>query len=919
MKRAAVVLMAILASAWAFSPQTEGMAESPRAPAVELFGDQNINNVNITRDCTLVLTGNLTVTGPGYLELSNVTLKMNCSFPGQYRISVVNGGRLALVNNTVVARQGDFNYSFAVSSASQLWINESSVSWCGFWQPALEDWSPGIFVNNSRADLRGALLGPNFAAISAFSSNLTFNRTQVQNNDFGIALNRSWLTLRDSDINSTSPGPDLRLNGSWAEFQNSTCRWGAVAFADPSSMMNVSWPVAARTAFLDDGPSAGVNISFWDRLSVLHATVPTDAQGYAKTFLRELCRNRTATVLDSPYIASSEWQGSSRNSTAPFPVNGSASVFLGIDRILPAIAVTHPATQFVNQSTLVMRGTASDDQAVSVVQVSQDGGASWKPANDTGTGARWASWDCPVALQEGNNNMLVQAVDAAGLSNRTSMVIVMDIVPPSIEVFTPAPGCVTNAGSMVVSGQTEPDSTVMVNDVPAASSAGRFNSTVPLRVGWNSIAIVAVDRAGNTCSTSLDVLRDVSPPNLTLSAPLGDFLTNRSTITVSGHADPDAVVIVGGSAEQLAPGPDGNFSVAVNLSQGPNTIDLRARDRAGNEALVTVKGVMDSIAPLLDAWALVTLTNQSFAVISGKTEPGSNVTVAGTSEAVGPFGDFSGRVDLAQGQNRISVIASDAAGNRNLAVVEVFRDVIPPRLNISRPAERQVLNNTDVEVAGTAEDDNGIAGVNIVVDDRNLTSCNGTTSWKGTVRLSAGNHTIQVIAYDRAGNSQRVHLNVSCNPAVQDTTPPAITVVFPAVSEVSSKNIRLRGIVTDKSGVSRIDISADRASWRPCTLDNGTGAWQADMTLHQGVNTFFLRAYDSLGNNGTRAVDVSFVPAPTHAGPDMGSLALPAVAVLAAAAVALLLFIRMRRWKDQPEPGLGEDEALMGFPGKGFK
>jgi hypothetical protein len=472
---------------------------------------------------------------------------------------------------------------------------------------------------------------------------------------------------------------------------------------------------------------------------------------------------------------------------------------------------------------------------------------------------------------------------------------------------------------MTVSGRTEADATVTVNDVPAVTDGGYFNATIPLRVGWNSIDIAAVDRAQNTGRAALEVLRDVSPPNLTVHWPAGDFLTNRSTILLTGRADVDSSVFIGVSPEPLTLGADGNFSVSFNLTQGANAIEVRARDRAGNEALVSVKGVMDSIAPLLDAWASASLTNQSQVVISGKTEPGSNVTIAGSFETVGPFGDFQGHVDLAQGPNRIQVVTSDLAGNRNMAVVEIFRDVIPPRLNITNPAEREVINRTEIEVDGNADDDNGIAGVEVGVDDRNFTFCNGTTSWKGIVKLLAGNHTIQAIAYDRAGNSRRVELNVTCNPVILDLTPPSVTVMYPVSAEVSSKNIRLKGQVSDPSGVAKIEVSVDGVSWRPCTLDQKTGTWQADISLHSGQNRFFLRAFDLLGNNGTRTVDVSFVPAPTRAGPDIGAALIPAGAIVAAAAILLVLFFRWRRWKDLPEPGLGEDEALIGFPGKGFK
>jgi hypothetical protein len=77
---------------------------------------------------------------------------------------------------------------------------------------------------------------------------------------------------------------------------------------------------------------------------------------------------------------------------------------------------------------IVVRGTAGDDQSVARVELSRDGGTSWRPANDTGGPAPWSSWNCSIALSEGPNNITARAVDIAGLANTTAIAVDVDTV-----------------------------------------------------------------------------------------------------------------------------------------------------------------------------------------------------------------------------------------------------------------------------------------------------------------------------------------------------------------------------------------------------------------------------------------------------------------------------------------------------------
>ena len=92
-------------------------------------------------------------------------------------------------------------------------------------------------------------------------------------------------------------------------------------------------------------------------------------------------------------------------------------------------------------------------------------------------------------------------------------------------------------------------------------------------------------------SYSIDCSPDRTPPSITLSEPSDGFTTTESYITFRGEvSDTNPMTFeVNGQAILFAPG---SFSARVWLNPGMNTISLTARDVAGNECTLTIRGTM---------------------------------------------------------------------------------------------------------------------------------------------------------------------------------------------------------------------------------------------------------------------------------------------------------------------------------------
>jgi hypothetical protein len=135
-------------------------------------------------------------------------------------------------------------------------------------------------------------------------------------------------------------------------------------------------------------------------------------------------------------------------------------------------------------------------------------------------------------------------------------------------------------------------------------------------------------------------------------------------VTVSGSVDWGVEVWVDGQAVVVR---DFIFSTTVTLGEGAHVIEMLARDLAGNTALVTRSVTVDTRAPAITLgfpYEEVTRVSQKRLVVSGQTEPFATVVVNGeTAFQVGRDGLFSTTVVLEDGENRITVKATDAAGN----------------------------------------------------------------------------------------------------------------------------------------------------------------------------------------------------------------------------------------------------------------
>lgn len=217
------------------------------------------------------------------------------------------------------------------------------------------------------------------------------------------------------------------------------------------------------------------------------------------------------------------------------------------------------------------------------------------------------------------------ATDVAGntKSDTSKTIRVKETVKPTAAVTAPTNGStvVTNKPAITVqfrdagSGVLKSSIVLKVDNTAVAAadytltdvSGGVNLSYTPktaLTDGSHTITASCSDNDGNASTTaSVTYKQDTTPPELTVSQPTTP--TNKVACTITGKtsdatSSPVTVKITLNGTDQGAITVDasGNFSKALTLREGSNSIVVRSTDAAGKYSEITRTVVLDTVAPV---------------------------------------------------------------------------------------------------------------------------------------------------------------------------------------------------------------------------------------------------------------------------------------------------------------------------------
>ena len=558
--------------------------------------------------------------------------------------------------------------------------------------------------------------------------------------------------------------------------------------------------------------------------------------------------------------------------------------------ITSPVTIMSPATSaspyYTNQSSVQVTGSATDSVPLSSgnwtyyvngTEVAQGAFANVNGLNDFGVNQTY-----PLAL--GNNTVVMMFNDSADNSVVVSMTAiystgpVIDITSP-VTIMSPATSAspyYTNQSSVQVTGSAT-DSvplssgnwTYYVNGTEVAQGAFAnvnglndfgVNQTYPLALGNNTVVMMFNDTAGNSVTVSGTIIYDTMKPSIIITTPGAGAWYNTTSLNVTWTASDEgsgiAYCIVYLNGTQVANTTNDHF-VLTGLEAGWYNITVKAYDNAGN---MNESYMLFNIELASPALTIVAPTgNELFASTpvdaSWTSSSASGVLYYWVSVDGGQWVQETGTVltmnDLAQGANTLSVKVLDAAGNWNEMSVGFVIDTIAPSVSISSPGAGAWYNTTALNVTWKGSDPiSGIAYYLVYENGEQV--ANVTTNYTEVSGLIVGSNTIEVVAYDNAGN-----MNESTKTFNIELSLTAVSITSPSKNALlDTTSVQVKWTGSSASGIShyRLDVNG---RWF-----NETGNSSASITAVQGVNTVMIQAEDFAGNwkNSTVSFTVDVIP-----------------------------------------------------------
>jgi hypothetical protein len=415
----------------------------------------------------------------------------------------------------------------------------------------------------------------------------------------------------------------------------------------------------------------------------------------------------------------------------------------------PAIVTT----TFLARTLPTTYSIAISENTVSSAVVTLNGVQVFGPNDFNGTIAQLSR---NVTLQ--TENTLTVELRGKPEDGFTLRVTGIDNDPPSITgMIVPPPSSTGwNSGSVSVRFDCS-DALSGIATCPA------FTSVLP--EGTTTVSGTAVDNAGNTASASVTVKIDKTAPTITITSPVAGAVVHSTALTINGSvSDSLSGVASVACGDTTVPVQAGSFVCTAALTEGANTVTVRADDTAGNRATMPV-AVRLSSAPTV---RIIEPANFSFLNISPITvrgtvdDPAASVKVNGVAAPLSG-GLFSVVVPIVEGNNTLTAVAATQSGFAGTGSVQITLDTTPPRVTIQSPPDGFVTTNSTVNVSGIVND----VVVGTVNDQEAQVTVSGIPAtvanrsfFVTNVPLSVGDNSIQATGRDRVGNSFTTHINV---------------------------------------------------------------------------------------------------------------------------------------------------------------
>ena len=405
---------------------------------------------------------------------------------------------------------------------------------------------------------------------------------------------------------------------------------------------------------------------------------------------------------------------------------------------------------------------------------------------------------------------------------------------------------------------------VRINDSVTANTSIQNQATVEYRARTlDRNFFVLSDGDGNASGSSPTVIVVEGRPGMVdILTPANGSLTRDSRPMITGSAEPNAQVTVtldGGQPQTTTADAQGRWTVTPSqpLGDGQHTVTARS----GTQAVDTHTFTVDTIPPMLTITSPVdgSSTSNTQPTLSGTSEPGAMITIvidggAPIMTTADAQGNWSARPSspLSEGEHKVDVTATDAAGNSSMATVTFTVDGGAPSLTLDSPTSGATVTTDKPRVEGTAAPG---ARVKVTVQSTGeelIVTADTEGKWYAnpTQPLPSGSNTISATLEGQPNApTERVTFTVDAGPNSGGT----LVVTSPRPGDSTGTTTTVTGTATPGS---TIVITVDGQEVGRTTA-NPDGSWSVDVMLPEGQVTITVTAVDPNGGSQTVTVGVT--------------------------------------------------------------
>ncbi len=528
------------------------------------------------------------------------------------------------------------------------------------------------------------------------------------------------------------------------------------------------------------------------------------------------------------------------------------------------------------------------------------------------------------ALDDGIYPVTVTVTDSAG--NATTSVSDVTVAANALPTLTLDPFAgdgvldraeqlsdlqVTGTTTNVTPGQTV---TVSINGSSydgVVQPGGGWSVTLPAGAlsgltGTQSYTVTVADVAGNTAGpvTGTYTVLETLDPLLAVSPIAGDGTLNALEaavdLTINGSSanlptGTQVNVVLNGITYTALTQEGGSWTLTIPtadlgaLAQGDQTLTVTAPGVEITQTLnvATAPLPMPTIETPFGDGVLDSAEAASVQTLSGNTNltgagQGVQVVIGNVSYAATVDDQGNWSVDLppsalqalAQGNNILTVISSDAAGNSNSATATVLVDSAAPTLVVNPVAGDNLIS------ADEAQNDLAITG-SVAPGSTVALELGGTTysavvaadgSWSATIpaadlqALNDGRYDLNVTVTSPGGNEV-----TSAYPLTVDATAPDFSVNTPAGDGTLNASEQSAPLILSGTGSDGDNVNVELNGVSYSTTVDSTGNWSVEVpasdlaALNNGSNPINVTVSDAAGNSSTQQIPLTVDTTPPPA------------------------------------------------------